>query len=114
MPSEVGSHKPTALPKTDASDARSLNELSAEESTAVEAKAALGKDVDKKEAEKLSLWGKVKKEAAHYWDGTKLLAAEVKISTRLALKMAGGYELTRRENRQVRSRMYCAGSNGAC
>jgi len=102
LPSEVGNHKPTALPKTDASDARSLNELSAEESTALEAKAALGKDVDKKEAEKLSLWGKVKKEAAHYWDGTKLLAAEVKISTRLALKMAGGYELTRRENRQVR------------
>ena len=112
LPSEIGSHKPTALPKTDASDARSLNELSAEESTAVEAKAALGKDVDKKEAEKLSLWGKVKKEAAHYWDGTKLLAAEVKISTRLALKMAGGYELTRRENRQVRSRSYCIDSSG--
>lgn len=37
----------------------------------------------------------------HYWDGTKLLAAEVKISSRLALKMAAGYELTRRENRQL-------------
>jgi len=45
---------------------------------------------------------KVKKEAQHYWDGTKLLATEVRISLRLALKMAAGYELSRRENRQVR------------
>ncbi|CRK48669.1 hypothetical protein BN1723_020619, partial [Verticillium longisporum] len=44
----------------------------------------------------------VKKEVHHYWDGTKLLAAEVKISTRLALKMAAGYELSRRENRQLK------------
>lgn len=62
------------------------------------------KQVEKKkeEAKKLSLWGKVKKEAAHYWDGTKLLAAETRISFKLALKMAAGYELTRREHRQVR------------
>ncbi len=44
---------------------------------------------------------RVKKEVQHYWDGTKLLATEVRISTRLALKMAGGYELTRRESRQL-------------
>lgn len=44
---------------------------------------------------------KIKKEAQHYWDGTKLLATEVKISSRLALRMAAGYELTRRENRQL-------------
>jgi LETM1 and EF-hand domain-containing protein 1 len=56
----------------------------------------------KKDAKKLTLGQKVKKELQHYWDGTKLLATEVKISSRLALKMAGGYELSRREHRQVR------------
>ncbi|KAM3469471.1 hypothetical protein MY5147_007017 [Beauveria neobassiana] len=61
------------------------------------------KEVLKKEKEekKLTLWQKVKKEARHYWDGSKLLAAEIKISWRLALKMAAGYELTRREHRQL-------------
>lgn len=54
-----------------------------------------------KEQKKLTLWQKVKKEARHYWDGTKLLATEVRISSKLALKMAAGYELTRRENRQL-------------
>jgi LETM1 and EF-hand domain-containing protein 1 len=54
-----------------------------------------------KEEKKLTLWEKVKKEAHHYWDGSKLLVAEVKISWRLALKMAAGYELTRRENKQL-------------
>lgn len=55
----------------------------------------------KKAAATLTLWQKVKKEVQHYWDGTKLLATEVKISSKLALKMAGGYELSRRENRQL-------------
>lgn len=54
-----------------------------------------------KEEKKLTLWQKVKKEAQHYWDGTKLLGAEIRISWRLALKMAAGYELTRRENKQL-------------
>ena len=61
-------------------------------------------DVDgkkEKEAKKLTIGQKIKKEAQHYWDGTKLLATEVKISSRLALKMAAGYELSRREHRQV-------------
>ncbi|KIH94454.1 hypothetical protein SPBR_05753 [Sporothrix brasiliensis 5110] len=66
---------------------------------------ATGVDVEgkegKKEEKKLTLGQKIKKEAQHYWDGTKLLATEVKISTRLAVKMAAGYELTRRENRQL-------------
>ncbi|KAJ5680534.1 hypothetical protein N7536_011673 [Penicillium majusculum] len=56
---------------------------------------------DKKSAKKLTLGQKVKKELQHYWDGTKLLSTEVKISSRLALKMAGGYELSRREHRQL-------------
>ncbi|EAA36081.1 LETM1-domain-containing protein [Neurospora crassa] len=60
------------------------------------------KSEGKKEEPKLTLKQKIKKEAQHYWDGTKLLAAEVRISSRLAIKMAAGYELTRRENRQLR------------
>lgn len=57
--------------------------------------------VEEKEVKKLTIGQKVKKELQHYWDGTKLLATEVKISTRLAVKMAAGYELSRREHRQV-------------
>ena len=56
---------------------------------------------EKKEQKKLTIGQKIKKEVQHYWDGTKLLAAEVSISSRLALKMAAGYELTRRESRQL-------------
>lgn len=48
------------------------------------------------------VWAKVKHEAQHYWDGTKLLAYEVRVSTGLALKMAAGHQLTRRESRQLR------------
>ncbi|KAF7560384.1 hypothetical protein G7046_g3765 [Stylonectria norvegica] len=62
---------------------------------------AHAKEVVKKEEKKLTLWQKVKKEAHHYWDGSKLMATEVKISWRLALKMTAGYELTRRENKQL-------------
>ncbi|KAF9875705.1 mrs7 family protein [Colletotrichum karsti] len=90
--SEKSSEKAVAN-KAD-SDA-SLSELAAAKNTDVESKEAAKK-------EDLTLWQKVKKEVHHYWDGTKLLAAEVRISTRLALKMAAGYELSRRENRQLR------------
>jgi LETM1 and EF-hand domain-containing protein 1, mitochondrial len=71
-----------------------------------EAKASAKPDdkaASKKEEEKrLTIGQKIKKEIQHYWDGTKLLATEVRISSKLALKMAAGYELSRRENRQVR------------
>ncbi|VVT57230.1 uncharacterized protein SAPINGB_P005599 [Magnusiomyces paraingens] len=50
---------------------------------------------------KLTIWEKVKHEAQHYWDGTKLLGYEIKVSTKLVAKMAAGYELTRREDRQL-------------
>lgn len=100
----IPADKPTAHPPTSATETSSLMELSAEKA-ATEGKGDKVEDrkIAKKEEErkKLTLWQKVKKEAAHYWDGTKLLAAEVKISSRLALKMAAGYELSRRENRQV-------------
>jgi LETM1 and EF-hand domain-containing protein 1, mitochondrial len=92
---------PTSHPKAQAAEAQTLAELAAEKANADkvnEKKLAKKKEEDKK----LTLWQKVKKEAVHYWDGTKLLATEAKISSKLALKMAAGYELTRRENRQVR------------
>ncbi|PYH90885.1 LETM1-domain-containing protein [Aspergillus ellipticus CBS 707.79] len=72
-------------------------ELTAARAADVEARKA----DEKKEAKKLTISQKIKKEVQHYWDGTKLLATEVKISSRLALKMAAGYELSRREHRQL-------------
>ncbi|KAF2281252.1 MRS7 family protein [Westerdykella ornata] len=92
---------PTALPKTKATEAQSLTELALDKAASEgkeEKKAVSRKEEEKK---KLTLWEKVKHEAQHYWDGTKLLVAEVKISSKLALKMAAGYELTRREHRQL-------------
>jgi LETM1 and EF-hand domain-containing protein 1 len=47
------------------------------------------------------VWNKVKHEAQHYWQGTKLLAKEVRISARLQRKVLQGETLTRRERRQV-------------
>jgi LETM1 and EF-hand domain-containing protein 1, mitochondrial len=47
------------------------------------------------------VWNKVKHEALHFYHGSKLLAAEVRISSRLLLKVMRGGNLTRRENRQV-------------
>lgn len=37
----------------------------------------------------------------HYWLGTKLLWADVRISSRLLVKLAGGKSLTRRERQQL-------------
>ena len=87
--------EPTAVPKTDATDDLTLAELAGKQQTSVEKKDA------KKEEKKLTIMQKIKREVMHYWDGTKLLATEVKISSRLALKMAAGYELSRREHRQL-------------
>lgn len=60
-----------------------------------------GKSPEKKKEEKKTVWQKVKHGVQHFWDGTKLLGAEIKISSNLALKMAAGYELSRRERRQL-------------
>ncbi|KAH8732996.1 LETM1-like protein-domain-containing protein [Phaeosphaeriaceae sp. PMI808] len=92
---------PTAHPKTGAQDAQTLMELAkgkADVDTTAEKKVLAKKEEDKI---KLTIGQKIKKELLHYWDGTKLLVAEVRISSKLALKMAAGYELTRRERRQL-------------
>ena len=79
---------PTAEPK-------SLSELAAKKNADIEKQ-------EEKQGKKLTIGQKIKREIQHYWDGTKLLATEVRISSRLALKMAAGYELTRRESRQLK------------
>ena len=48
------------------------------------------------------MWQGLKHEAAHYWNGTKLLGKEVQISTRLVKRLIMGYSLTRREHRQLK------------
>ncbi|KAH9926099.1 LETM1-domain-containing protein [Fomitopsis serialis] len=48
------------------------------------------------------VWKKVKHEAQHYWHGSKLLGAEVRISSRLVWKILHGEILTRRERRQLK------------
>ena len=96
----IPANKPTESAPTTAAEKQALNEIAAQ--TAAEESAETKKEVAKKEEKKkLTLWQKVKHEAQHYWDGTKLLGTEVRISWKLAFKMAAGYELTRREHRQL-------------
>ncbi|KAL8672143.1 MAG: hypothetical protein Q9168_003387 [Polycauliona sp. 1 TL-2023] len=90
----------TGVPKTKAQEEKSLAELAADKASATKLDEKIASET-KKEQKKLTLTQKVRKEIQHYWDGTKLLATEVKISTKLALRMAAGYELSRRENRQL-------------
>ncbi|WJZ91483.1 hypothetical protein VitviT2T_010550 [Vitis vinifera] len=53
-------------------------------------------------AKKLSHWkDEFKSTMQHYWLGTKLLWADVRISLRLLLKLAGGKSLSRRERQQL-------------
>ncbi|XP_050205623.1 uncharacterized protein LOC126655464 [Mercurialis annua] len=53
-------------------------------------------------AKKLRHWkDEFKSMMQHYWLGTKLLWADVRISSRLLVKLAGGKGLSRRERRQL-------------
>ena len=98
--SDVFSNTASGVEKTTAMAKMSISELAAEKSAT--AQAELSKLAEsKKEQKKLTVWQKIKKEVLHYWDGTKLLGTEIRISSKLALKMAAGYELSRRENRQL-------------
>ena len=86
----------TAVDKSTARDDATLSELAAEKSATAAKTVA-----NKKEEKKMTIGQRIKHELDHYWSGTKLLATEVRISSKLALKMAAGYELSRRENRQL-------------
>ncbi|KAL8774720.1 MAG: hypothetical protein Q9209_000659 [Squamulea sp. 1 TL-2023] len=92
--------KVTGVPKTKAAEEKSLAELAADKTAATKLEEKISAE-SKKEPKKLTIRQKIMKEIHHYWDGTKLLATEVKISTKLALRMAAGYELSRRESRQL-------------
>lgn len=46
-------------------------------------------------------WTTIKKEAHHYWVGFKLLAADVKIASRLVKRVLQGKNLSRRERKQL-------------
>ena len=86
---------------TNAEESRSLAELAAEKAAGEKSDEMKALEKKDKEKKKMTIWQRVKHEVMHYWDGTKLLATEVRVSSRLALKMAAGYELTRREHRQL-------------
>jgi hypothetical protein len=49
---------------------------------------------------------RIKDELVHYWDGSKLLATEVRISSKLVFKILRGEKLIRREKRQVTKMLY--------
>lgn len=75
---------------------------------AEQAEEAVAKEIAKKEKKPKGTlpqraWATVKKEAAHYWAGTKLLGHEIKISAKLIRVVLRGETLTRRERRQVSS-----------
>lgn len=90
----------SGVAKTSAMEQSSLNEMAATKASAAKSEEKKPEDTKSKQP-KLTIMQKVKKEILHYWDGTKLLATEVRISFKLAVKMAAGYELSRRENRQL-------------
>lgn len=84
---------------------KSINEKAAP--TSAEKAQELAKNAEsqkqpKQQEKKLTIWEKVKHEANHYWSGTKLLGFEIKVATKLLFKMLLGYELTRRENTQLK------------
>ena len=47
------------------------------------------------------LWARVKQECRHYWNGTKLLYADIKIAASLTRQVLNGHELDRRERKQL-------------
>ena len=96
----IPTHKPTESAPTEAAENVSVNEM-ASEKIAHDKSVEVASGKKKVEDKKLTLGQKIMKEVHHYWDGTKLLATEVRISSKLAIKMSAGYELTRREHRQL-------------
>ncbi|KAL1584254.1 hypothetical protein WHR41_06702 [Cladosporium halotolerans] len=92
----IPASQPTENPPTTSEETQTLDTLAAEQKA--HEKAAVKKEEEKKN---LTLRQRIMKEVHHYWDGTKLLGTEIRISSKLALKMGAGYELTRREHRQL-------------
>ncbi|MCJ1299137.1 hypothetical protein MMC08_001928, partial [Hypocenomyce scalaris] len=72
---EISKESATGEAKTTAMEKLSLNELATDKAAVTENEEKKVADA-KKEPKKLSLMQKIKREALHYWDGTKLLATE--------------------------------------
>lgn len=89
------SAEPAAAPAADASKEVAVSD---EKKGAVAKKDNEGKE---KGSRMQRAWATVKKEALHYWHGTKLLGKEIRISARLLRRLVAGKKLTRREHRQV-------------
>ncbi|KAJ9096083.1 hypothetical protein QFC21_005448 [Naganishia friedmannii] len=88
---------------TATADAGTLVNPSKASSTAVSSSSTKEASIGKpKEPFRKRAWATVKKEAAHYWAGTKLLGKEIKISSKITWKVLNGGQLTRRERRQLR------------
>ncbi|KAI5476504.1 MRS7 family protein [Pseudohyphozyma bogoriensis] len=63
---------------------------------------AVAKTAEKKGSFLSRTWAGIKKEATHYWHGTKLLGKEIRISARIQGRLLAGKKLTRREHRQLK------------
>ncbi|CAE6454789.1 unnamed protein product [Rhizoctonia solani] len=100
--------KPASLTNTPASpiksNANSTGVSTSEAKSVVPAEdksVTKSKDETKPEGRLAKTWAWIKHEANHYWDGSKLLAAEVRVSSKLLRKVLNGARLTRRERRQL-------------
>ncbi|GAA5964135.1 hypothetical protein JCM21900_003639 [Sporobolomyces salmonicolor] len=97
--------RPFLAPAPSSPSSQSSTPMAAAESKEVAAaddKKAVAKK-DKEKAGRLTrMWASVKKEALHYWHGTKLLGKEIRISSRLLRRLIVGKKLTRREHRQLK------------
>lgn len=96
---------PPPPPAKPESPAATATDASKEVAVADEKKAAVAakKDTKEKGTRMQRVWAVVKREALHYWHGTRLLGKEIRISSRLLRRLIAGKKLTRREHRQVRS-----------
>lgn len=101
--------KPASSSASTSSPPAKSTDNNAEVSTPLDAKpvvaedksAVKSKDEAKPEGRLARSWAWIKHEANHYWDGSKLLAAEVRVSSKLLRKVLNGARLTRRERRQL-------------
>ena len=82
--------------KVGANDSKALESSSSTTPAVVESKPAASW-----QEKRAALWQKAKAEARHYWLGTKLLWADIKIAVRLLRQIANGHEMTRRERKQL-------------
>jgi hypothetical protein len=93
--------KPSRIPEKEAQPLKPKEETEFEQALEEAKKDAFAVKQEKIVVKK-PLMERIKDEMLHYWHGTKLLAAETKISGRLLLKLLKGKELSRREYRQLK------------